>query len=459
MAAKYQLMTELYRRTGIEVTRNTQVWQNFLASACHNYKCRFDEQLLIYAQRPDATAVAEISTWNRLFKRWVNKNSKAIVVFDTKGQRNTLKYYFDVSDTHAGYYGSQPVPIWQMDRRYEQPVIERLSGRFGETKSSDFASVLMETAENAVSDNLPDYLLQLKENAKDSYLEELDDLNIEVIYRQLAAKSVAFMLFRRCGLETDAYFDKEEFSHIVNFNTPATLNAIGIVTSDISEMALREISQTIRDVQIEANKQNRTFAGNLSNQYDTGKTGNERSKENERNHIQQTGGLSHSRPHISDRARTSPWQICFDVQGLFGEPQKSDIPQPADNRKVERTPVPDRADGIAASGDSDEATRQRTGGDGRTERESHNAVARHDEQYPQPSGGSHLERTDLQLESSEPEPQSDGGRQKEKTATAQTAEPAEGSVANEEEVNANLPPLDKQIEMIAEAEDKKASDR
>ena len=457
MAAKYQLMTELYRRTGIEVTRNTQVWQNFLASACHNYKCRFDEQLLIYAQRPDATAVAEISTWNRLFKRWVNKNSKAIVVFDTKGQRNTLKYYFDVSDTHAGYYGSQPVPIWQMDRRYEQPVIERLSGRFGETKSSDFASVLMETAENAVSDNLPDYLLQLKENAKDSYLEELDDLNIEVIYRQLAAKSVAFMLFRRCGLETDAYFDKEEFSHIVNFNTPATLNAIGIVTSDISEMALREISQTIRDVQIEANKQNRTFAGNLSNQYDTGKTGNERSKENERNHIQQTGGLSHSRPHISDRARTSPWQICFDVQGLFGEPQKSDIPQPADNRKVERTPVPDRADGIAASGDSDEATRQRTGGDGRTERESHNAVARHDEQYPQPSGGSHLERTDLQLESSEPEPQSDGGRQKEKTATAQTAEPAEGSVANEEEVNANLPPLDKQIEMIAEAEDKKAS--
>ena len=457
MAAKYQLMTELYRRTGIEVTRNTQVWQNFLASACHNYKCRFDEQLLIYAQRPDATAVAEISTWNRLFKRWVNKNSKAIVVFDTKGQRNTLKYYFDVSDTHAGYYGSQPVPIWRMERRYEQPVIERLSDRFGETKSGDFSSVLMETAENAVSDNLPDYLLQLKENAKDSYLEELDDLNIEVIYRQLAAKSVAFMLFRRCGLETDAYFDKEEFSHIVNFNTPATLNAIGIVTSDISEMALREISQTIRDVQIEAKKQNRTFAGNLLNQYDTGKTGNERSKENERNHIQQTGGLSHSRPHISDRARTSPWQICFDAQGLFGEPQKSDIPQPADNRKVERTPVPDRADGIAASGDFDKTARQRAGSDGRTERESHNAVARHDEQYPQPSRGSHLERTDLQLENSEPEPQSDGGRQKEKTATAQTAEPAEGSIANEEEVNANLPPLDKQIEMIAEAEDKKAS--
>ncbi len=196
MAAKYQLMTELYRRTGIEITRNTQVWQNFLASACHNYKCRFDEQLLIYAQRPDATAVAEISTWNRLFKRWVNKNSKAIVVFDTKGQRNTLKYYFDVSDTHAGYYGSQPVPIWQMDRRYEQPVIERLSGRFGETKSSDFASVLMETAENAVSDNLTDYLVlsemcKSKRISRTAHLQEI--LQTSMIQARQGKKGVKRM--------------------------------------------------------------------------------------------------------------------------------------------------------------------------------------------------------------------------------------------------------------------------
>ena len=108
MAAKYQLITELYRRTGRDVTRNPQAWQGFLSSACRNYKCRFDEQLLIYAQRPDATAVAEIGTWNRLFKRWVNKDSKGIAVFDPKGRRNTLKYYFDVSDTHEGYYGSRP---------------------------------------------------------------------------------------------------------------------------------------------------------------------------------------------------------------------------------------------------------------------------------------------------------------------------------------------------------------
>ena len=127
MAAKYQLITELYRRTGRDVTRNPQAWQGFLSSACRNYKCRFDEQLLIYAQRPDAVAVAEIGTWNRLFKRWVNKDSKGIAVFDPKGRRNTLKYYFDVSDTHEGYYGSRPVPIWQMDKRYEQPVMDKIA--------------------------------------------------------------------------------------------------------------------------------------------------------------------------------------------------------------------------------------------------------------------------------------------------------------------------------------------
>lgn len=250
MAAKYQLITELYRRTGVAVAKNPQAWQGFLSSACRNYKCRFDEQLLIYAQRPDAVAVAKLETWNRQFKRWVNKDSKGIAVFDPKGRRNTLKYYFDVSDTHEGYYGSRPVPIWQMDERYEQAVMERLSDRFGDVESTDLASALMETAKNAVEDNLQDYFSQLKDCTKDSFLEELDDFNIEVIYRRLAANSVAFMLISRCGLDTNEFFDREDFADIVNFNTPATINAIGVATSDIAEMALREISQSIRNVQM-----------------------------------------------------------------------------------------------------------------------------------------------------------------------------------------------------------------
>lgn len=140
-----------------------------LASACRNYKCRFDEQVLIYAQRPDATAVAKLETWNTMFKRWVNKDSKGIAVFDPKGRRNTLKYYFDISDTHEGYYGSRLVPIWQMDERYEQAVIERLSDRFGDIEGSDLASALMETSKNAVEDHLPDYLEELKNWRTDSF--------------------------------------------------------------------------------------------------------------------------------------------------------------------------------------------------------------------------------------------------------------------------------------------------
>ena len=428
MAAKYQLITELYRRTGIAVAKNPQAWQGFLSSACRNYKCRFDEQLLIYAQRPDAVAVAKLETWNRQFKRWVNKDSKGIAVFDPKGRRNTLKYYFDVSDTHEGYYGSRPVPIWQMDERYEQAVMERLSDRFGDVESTDLASALMETAKNAVEDNLQDYFSQLKDCTKDSFLEELDDFNIEVIYRRLAANSVAFMLISRCGLDMNEFFDRDDFADIVNFNTPATINAIGIATSDIAEMALREISQSIRNVQMAEKDQNRTFAQRTQAQYDKGRQQPERSEYNERNHLQQTGGLSYSRPNITDRARASAWQVRFDAQGLSGEAQASDLSQSADIGQAERASARGRADSTPEVGASDEAALSRAGRDRGTERESSDAVGRTDEQHPQPSGGSDTDRTDLQV-----------------------------SVAKEDEVRVNLPTVDEQIEMIAEAEDENAS--
>ena len=428
MAAKYQLITELYRRTGVAVAKNLQAWQGFLSSACRNYKCRFDEQLLIYAQRPDAVAVAKLETWNSQFKRWVNKDSKGIAVFDPKGRRNTLKYYFDVSDTHEGYYGSRPVPIWQMDERYEQAVMERLSDRFGDVESTDLASALMETAKNAVEDNLQDYFSQLKDCTKDSFLEELDDFNIEVIYRRLAANSVAFMLISRCGLDTNEFFDREDFADILNFNTPATINAIGIATSDIAEMALREISQSIRNVQMAEKDQNRTFAQRTQAQYDKGRQQPERSEYNERNHLQQTGGLSYSRPNITERARASAWQVRFDAQGLSGEAQTSDLSQSADIGQAEWASARGRADSTPEVGASDEAALSRAGRDRGTERESSDAVGRTDEQHPQPSGGSDTDRTDLQV-----------------------------SVAKDDEVRVNLPTVDEQIEMIAKAEDEKAS--
>ena len=428
MAAKYQLITELYRRTGVSVAKSPQAWQSFLSSACRNYKCRFDEQLLIYAQRPDAVAVAELGTWNKLFKRWVNKDSKGIAVFDPKGRRNTLKYYFDISDTHEGYYGSRPVPIWQMDERYEQAVKERLSDRFGELEETDLAETLFKTAENAVEDNLPDYLSQLKGVTQDSFLEELDEYNIEVLYKRLAVNSVAFMLMSRCGLDVKEYFDREDFADIVNFNTPHTINAIGVATSDISEMALREISAAIRNVQMEARGENRTFAPKSQSRYDVGRKQPERSENNEQNHIHKAGGLSYSRPNITDRARASAWQIRYDAQGVSGAAQESDLSQPADSGDAKSASLRGGTDSTQTVGASDETALNGAGRDGRTEGKSPDAVGRVDEQHPQPSGGGHLDGTDLQL-----------------------------SIANEEEVSANLPTVEQQIERITQAEDEKSS--
>lgn len=306
--------------------------------------------------------------------------------------------------------------------------MERLSDRFGDVESTDLASALMETAKNAVEDNLQDYFSQLKDCTKDSFLEELDDFNIEVIYRRLAANSVAFMLISRCGLDTNEFFDREDFADIVNFNTPATINAIGVATSDIAEMALREISQSIRNVQMAEKDQNRTFAQRTQAQYDKDRQQPERSEYNERNHLQQTGGLSYSRPNITDRARASAWQVRFDAQGLSGEAQASDLSQSADIGQAERASARGRADSTPEVGASDEAALSRAGRDRGTERESTDAVGRTDEQHPQPSGGSDTDRTDLQV-----------------------------SVAKEDEVRVNLPTVDEQIEMIAKAEDEKAS--
>ena len=259
-------------------------------------------------------------------------------------------------------------------------------------------------------------------------MEELDDFNIEVIYRRLAANSVAFMLISRCGLDTNEFFDRDDVADIVNFNTPATINAIGIATSDIAEMALREISQSIRNVQMAEKDQNRTFAQRTQAQYDKDRQQPERSEYNERNHLQQTGGLSYSRPNITDRARASAWQVRFDAQGLSGEAQASDLSQSADIGQAERASARGRADSTPEVGASDEAALSRAGRDRGTERESTDAVGRNDEQHPQSSGGSDTDRTDLQV-----------------------------SVAKEDEVRVNLPTVDEQIEMIAEAEDENAS--
>lgn len=229
MPTKFQLITELYDQTVQSVTGSYQSWTGFLRAACYNYKCPFDEQLLIYAQRPDATAVLEMERWNRQFGRWVNRGAKSIAVFGDDGQ-NCLKLYFDVSDTHASRF-ARPLPIWTMHPAFEPEVIETLEATFGNlTEKENLADAVRSACHNAVADNITDYLQDLRECREDSLLEELDDLNLEVFYRDALEVSVAYMLMTRLGLRADDYFTADEFAHVYEFNTPPTINALGIGT-------------------------------------------------------------------------------------------------------------------------------------------------------------------------------------------------------------------------------------
>lgn len=251
MARKYDLISELYDRTCKTVVSSPQNWEAFLTSACRNYKLRFDEQLLVFAQRPDATAVLEIERWNGTFGRWVNRGATGIAVFDDDASRSRqrLIHYFDISDTHPSKY-SRPVPIWEMKPEYEQEITETLESTFGTLDNSQsLADAVMSAAQNAAEDNLPDYTRDLLYSVNDSFLEELDEDNISSIYRKVVTNSVAYMMMERLGIDTEEYFEREDFEDIINFNTPGTLNALGFATNDIAEMGLTEIAKTVMSLE------------------------------------------------------------------------------------------------------------------------------------------------------------------------------------------------------------------
>lgn len=260
MANKYELITALFERAGQRVSEPHE-WQRFLTTACRNYRLSFDDQLLLFAQRPDATAVLELEKWNRQFGRWVNRGATGIAVFNTDTtSRVRLKYYFDISDTHPGRFASR-VPIWQMRREYESAVTDALENSFGELENKQsFAPALLSAAKNAVEDNMADYLQELHRYKDGSFLEELDDLNLEVRYRTLVTNSVGYMLLARCGVDPTIYFSDEDFRGIVDFNTRETMNVLGVATGDIGQMCLSEIARTVRAMERQPQTRNRTFA-------------------------------------------------------------------------------------------------------------------------------------------------------------------------------------------------------
>ena len=415
MAIRYKALTELYQETQRSVTAPDQ-WRAFLASACRNYRLPFDEQLLVYAQRPDATAVLEIERWNRQFGRWVNRGANGIAVFD--GEHNgkpRLKYYFDISDTHEARF-PRPVPLWTVREEYAPDIIETLENSFGELEhKEDLGEALLSAAKNAVEDNMPDYLSELKTLTEGSFLEELDELNLEVEYRRAVQNSIGYMLLVHCGLDPSDYFEDEDFRDVLNFNTPQTLNALGVAAGDISQMCLSAISRTVLALQRQPQKENRTFEPQQKNQYAVTEQENtqpERSFEYDRDHLHQAGRLQSAEPSAAPGGAGSPWEIRIASEEISQGAPQGDVHEPADQREIEHTSGGDPAERPAPDGGNRGADGESRGRDGGTESQRSDEVGADDEQPAERGGGNGAGGADLQLTTQEPEPgESAGGKQ------------------------------------------------
>lgn len=399
MPTKFQLITELYDQTVQSVTGSYQSWTGFLRAACYNYKCPFDDQILIYAQRPDATAVLEMERWNRQFGRWVNRGAKSIAVFGDDGQ-NCLKLYFDVSDTHASRF-ARPLPIWTMHPAFEPEVIETLEATFGNlAEKENLADAVRSACHNAVADNITDYLQDLRECREDSLLEELDDLNLEVFYRDALEVSVAYMLMTRLGLRADDYFTADEFAHVYEFNTPPTINALGIATSDIAEMGLREISRTVMQAQ-----RDQFFANREKSRYDDHteqhETPHERSEQHG-GHLQDAERLSGAEPADAADAGGASGQVRGAAESVPEEAPQSALHQPQDQRQADGAFGGDRADRAKDGGADRDADGESRGRDGGAESDRSPALDGPDEQSPAQRGGAGAQRPDLRLTTEEP---------------------------------------------------------
>ena len=398
MATRWEQITELFKQAAQEVTASSSNWRAFLISSCRNYRLPFDEQLLIYAQRPDATAVLEMERWNQRFGRWVNRGAKGIAVFDRE-RPHRLRYYFDMTDTHETRM-SRPVPLWQVRPEYEQDVAESLENSFGELEHrEDFGDALLSAARNAVEDNMGDYLGELEQLAPGSLLEELDDDNLTIQFRTVLGNSVAAMLLARCGIDPLDYLEDEDFQEIGNFNTPETRNALGVATRDIARMCLDEIARTVLSLERQAQIENRTVEDLPAKQYAEVREP-ENLPERSQHHgsdLHQAGGLFDSQSAAAPGGADSPGQVRPDAETLFTGASENHLHQPADQRETEQASGGDPADRPAPDGGNRGADGENPGRDGGTESQQSHAVGGPDEQLAQRGGGNSADGADLQL--------------------------------------------------------------
>ena len=378
MARKYELINDLYDQIIVDVTKEAQAWQSFLRTACRNYKLRFDEQLLLFAQRPDATAVLEIERWNTAFGRWVNRGAKGIAVFeDSTGESQRLKYYFDIADTH-GTEQSREVPVWKMSEEYQSDVAEALKNAFGTlTDSDNLRIVIKESVVNAVDDNIDDYIYGFVKSGTGSEIDYMKPEDAEEIYKRIVTNSVVYMIYERLGM--DNLLTDDDFNGIEYFSTPELLNSIGYATGDIARMGLGIISKTIRSTKKEKQQVIQPVINKISD--------NERSSYNERNHLHNAGRLSDSGSDITDTTGSYSRQMGRDEERISEAASQSNVLQSDDKRSVDAVSRRRGTESTEAGGQTDERNVGNTGADGRIESKRHDEMGTADEQSAQRSAG------------------------------------------------------------------------
>ena len=393
MPSKYRIILEMASQTARDIASNADRYTDFLITAANNYKYSFKEQLLIHAQKPDATACAEIDTWNKL-GRWVNKGTKGIALLIDRDVPYKLRHVFDISDTNS--HAGRNITLWQMKPEYEYAVSESLQADFGDVEEPrDFPHLLMDISGYAVEDNLSDYLMELNAVKAGSFLEELDDTSLEAWLKTTLKSSVAFMALSRAGYEPRQYFDREDFSHLFDFNTVEVISVLGAAVSDISEMVIREMGETVKEMEKEEKRKIRTFAQTGPSAYHKNRTENKERSNEHGTDLYDAGGLSDSR---SDRAgEPEAWEVWNAAADIPPQTPGWDLHRDAAERNTEQSsggsgPASQRDDGTPDPTDGREAGR-----DGAPESGRSDAVGADDELHSPLGGGSDSERPDLRV--------------------------------------------------------------
>lgn len=309
MANKYQLINEMTSETLKEITQNGESWIKFLNTASNNYKYSFNEQVLIYAQKPNATACADIETWNKKLRRWVNKGAKGIALLSMENGRNVLRHVFDISDTHSGI--NKEFKLWEIKPSYENGIIETLENSFGNLEvKSNLAEAIYSASINLVEDNYQDYLVDLKEVLDGSLLEGMQDIDLEGNFIVLLAKSISYMAMKRCGIDPTEHFNVSDFEMISSFNNKRVVSRLGAAISDIAEQELREIYSSVINYEKNYKLTNRTFVNNEKiNYHNNEEKNNEGRNDYDRINIQSNGRLPNTTSSITKNEENGTGEI------------------------------------------------------------------------------------------------------------------------------------------------------